>query len=320
MRKILSLLLILLALYGCEDREQQKIKVAFVGKAKNSYWNDIRSGAEKAAERLGVNIDFHVPKEEDPAWQIKKIEELIKSEINAIAFAPSDSKSIAPTVLKAMQSGIPCAAIDTDVVKSRHVYIGTGNYHAGDEAGKQIEALIPDRGKIAILTTSTNNLDILQRIQGFRDTMAEFEDIEIITALEKEREDIEITEIEAFLNSHNDLKGIFCASNRCGVITAEAVENTGKTRQIKIVSIGESPEIMDKVRQGIIQTTIARKPYSIGFLTTLVLHNMVKAGISNTLNILPKSAIIDTGIVVVTPMNILQYRENLRDLGLQVKF
>jgi hypothetical protein len=77
---------------------------------------------------------------------------------------------------------------------------------------------------------------------------------------------------------------------------------------------------MSLVRDKVIQVAVARKPYRMGYLSVLVLHNMAKVGVANTLLILPSSEIIDTGIVLVTPLNIAQYREYLRGLGIDAKF
>jgi len=320
-KKIIGLLFVALMLSACgSGTGQRRISIAVVGKAETPYWDDVKLGAEAAGRDLGVSVNFLAPAKEDPAWQIRKIEELTAKPVDGIAFAASDPKSIAPSILKAMQSEIPCIALDTDVAKSRYAYIGTGNYYAGEQAGEKMVSLLGSQGKVAIVTDSPDNSDSLQRIRGFIDILAEHADVEIAATLEKESGVIHAADVESLLGSHPDLDGIFCASDSGGLAVAEAVKAANKVEQIKIVCIGESPDIMSLVQSNVIQAAIARKPYKMGYLGVLVLHNMARVGATNTLMILPTSKIIDTGIALVTPMNIIQYREHLKKLGVKVKF
>lgn len=321
MKKIISVLFVVLTLSACGGGTgQRKINIAVVGKAETPYWHRVKLGAEAAARDLNVSVKFLVPSKEDPAWQMRKIEELAAKPVDAIAFAASDPKSIAPSILKAMQADIPCIALDTDAAKSRHVYIGTGNYHAGEQAGERMVSLLDRRGKVAIVGHSPSNPDSLQRIRGLKDILAEHSDVEIAVTMERESGIIQASDMESLLGSQPDLDGIFCVSGASGIAAAEAVQKAGKVERIKIVCIGESPDIMKFVRDKVIQAAVVRNPYRIGYLSVLVLHNMVRVGVANTLRILPKSEIIDTGIILVTPLNIIQYREQLRRLGVKVEF
>jgi ribose transport system substrate-binding protein len=289
-----------------------------VGKAQTPYWNYVKIGAEAAGEDLGISVDFFAPPEEDPAWQIGQIEELINKSVYGIAFAPSDTKSITPVILKAMQSDIPCIALDTDIAKNRHAFIGTGNYHAGQQAGEQMAALLDNKGKAIIVTDSSSNTDSLQRIRGFRDILAEYDGMEIIATLEKGNSLIQPDDVISLMESIPVVDAIFCTSDESGIAAAEAVKRINKVEQIKIVCMGESLEIIRYVQDGVIQAAVARRPYRMGYLSTLVLHNMAKVGVINTMRILPSSEIIDTGIVVVIPLNIDQYLEELNELGIKI--
>jgi ribose transport system substrate-binding protein len=320
-KKIISVLFVVLTLSACGGGTgQREIDIAVVGKADTPYWHRVKLGAEAAARDLNVSVKLLVPSREDPAWQMRKIEELAAKPVDAIAFAASDPKSIAPSILKSMQSDIPCIALDTDVAKSRYAYIGTANYHAGEQAGERMFSLLDHKGEVVIIGDSPSNPDSLQRIRGFKDVLAEYPDVEAVATLGKEGDTIQASDVESLLRSQPNLDGIFCASDAGGIAAAEAVQKAGKAEQIKVVCIGESPGIMKLVRDKVIQAAVVRNPYRMGYLSVLVLHNMVRVGVANTLRILPKSEIIDTGIILVTPLNIVQYREQLRRLGVKVEF
>jgi ribose transport system substrate-binding protein len=318
-KKIISLLFVIILLSACGDGTgQKKINLAVIGEEATSYWNNVKMGSEAAAKDLGISVKFFAPTEKDPAWQIREIEKLIDKPIDGIAFAASDAKSITPSILKAMQSGIPCVAMDTDVSKSRNFYIGTRDHYIGKRAGEEMASLLDNKGRIAIVADASTNPDSLERMRGFRDTLAEYADIEIIWQLEENP--IQVTDVEARLKASTDLNGIFCASNSAGIAVAEAVDKINKMEEIKIICVGESSEVMKLIRDKAIQAAVARRPYRMGYLSVLVLCNMAKVGVDNALLILPKSEMIDTGIVIVTPANVVQYSEHLESLGIKLDF
>jgi ribose transport system substrate-binding protein len=320
LKKLLVFFFVILIFSACGDKGQERINIAVVGRAETPYWDSVRTGAESAGKILGASVKFLSPINDDPAWQINKIEELIDNKVDGIAFAASDPKSIAPVITKAMQADIPCVALDTDVAKSRHLYIGTGNYYAGQEAGQRMISLLDNKGKIAIVGNSSENSDLLQRVMGFRDVLAEYIGIDIATTIDEQKGTIQPSEVESLLKANPDLDGLFCVSDSSGIISGEAVKKSNKIEQVKIVCVGESDDVMSLVRDGIIQTAVARKPYRMGYLGVLALYNMAKVGIYNALMMMPESEIINTGIIVVTPLNIVQYREQLKGLSIKVKF
>ena len=319
MKKIIIVFIIVLLFSSCTKNRKQ-IDIAILGKANDSYWNDVKLGAESAGKDLDVNVKFYVPSREDPAWQIRKLEEIISKPIDGIAVAASDPKSIEPTMSGIVQSNIPCLALDRDVAKGRHAYIGTANYYAGQQAGESMAEILGYGGTVAIITDPSVP-DFAQRIQGFRDIINEHENIGIISS-------ITTSDIESLLGMDNsfgkpaipNVKGIFCVSDSIGIVTAKALKKANQSDQVKVVCIGESPEVMKAVQENIIQVAISRRPYRLGYSCVLVLHNMIKSGINNTLIILPKSEIVDPGVVIVTPSNIDEYKEQLSKLGIKPRF
>ncbi len=319
MRKItvvLFVIVITLSIFSCNNKDSRRVTLAVIGRIENSFWNDVRSGVEAAERDLGVNVEFLVPPKEDPAWQIRKIEELIKNRISGIAFSASDPKSLKPTIMKAIEQDIPCIAMDTDLPKSRHAYVGTGNYYTGQQAAEKMLEILNNKGKVAIISDSSDS-DYLQRIQGFRDIMEDYKEVKIAEVPGIASVFAPTSQVESIIKSVPDLNGIFCVSDTSGIATADILIKEGKSDKIKIVCIGESSDILKLVQDNVIQAAISKRPYRIGYLSVLVLHNMVKAGIKNTLMILPKSEIIDTGVVVITPSNVIQYYEELARLGIK---
>lgn len=316
MKKTIIIFVVILLFSSCA-KNQKQINIAIIGKVDDSYWNDVKLGAESAGKRLDVNVKFYMPSKEDPAWQIRKLQEVISSPIDGVAIASSDPKTIEPTMISIVQSNIPCIALDRDVAKGRHAYIGTGNYYAGQQAGELMAEALEYKGNIAIITDPSVP-DYIQRVQGFKDIINEHEKISVISTV-----DINENKIESLFDANGDslnISGIFCVSDDIGIATAKVIKKANRINQMKVICIGESSEIINAVKENIIQIAISRRPFRVGYSCVLVLYDMIRAGINNTLAILPKSEIIDPGVIIVTPSNIDEYREQLSRLGIKARF
>lgn len=311
----LLLLLLLASTFACNRGVKLRpIEVAVIGKDKDPFTEYLRAGAESAGKDLGVKVHFYAPIREDPAWQIQKIEEALAQKLNGLAISASDPKVIRPLMLKAMEADIPCVAIDNDIVKGRHVYIGSGNYYTGEQSAKEMLKLV-QKGRIAIVSDSIKP-DLLQRIYGIKDTIADQEGIELLSARDNENGVFWSSKLEDLLTLEPRVDGIICVSDDAGI----SVLNRLPGRQAKLVCIGESPELIKHLEFGDIDVVISRRPYTIGYLSVLVLQNMIRAGMQNALLMLPESGIIDPKIAVINASNVIQYRDELTRFGIKPGF
>jgi ribose transport system substrate-binding protein len=163
-------------------------------------------------------------------------------------------------------------------------------------------------------------MNSLQRIQGFKDAIKDTE-IEILDILNDEEDGARALSLaESALNAHPDLDGFFGVYAYNGPSQALAVKNAGKVGKVKIVCFDTTPDILQYVKEGVINATMGQKPYMMGYLSVAVLFNMSKLGVTNTLMMLPKERIIDTGVDVVTPENLDEYLNYMKELGIPIKF
>lgn len=329
MKTILSSLIILgLIFLGCASEEPKTqppkpVKIAVIGKSVHPYWDEVKLGTEAAEEALGVDATFYVPPKEDVLKQVSTIEDFIAKGVDGIAFAASDPNSVVDVIDGALKKGIPCITLDTDAPKTgRHVYIGTGNYQAGRVAGQKMAELLEGKGKIAIGVGSVTADNAKERIKGFEDVIGGYPNIKILEPILVDNEDSATATLlaEQALQKYPNLSGFYGVYAFNGPAAARAIESAEKEGEITIVCFDTTPDIMEFVTKGTIQATVGQKPYMMGYLSVALLYNMVKLGVDNTLMMLPESQIIDTGVTVVTPDTVDEYRKQLQDLGIPVEF
>ncbi|HOJ88080.1 MAG TPA: sugar-binding protein [Pseudothermotoga sp.] len=304
------------------------LTIGVIGKSVHPYWSQVEQGVKAAGKALGVDVRFFVPQKEDINAQLQMLESFIAQKFDGIAIAPSDPTAVIPTVKKALQMGIPVITLDTDSPETgRYVYIGTDNYQAGYSAGLIMKQLLNGKGKVVIGTGSLTAMNSLQRIQGFKDAIAGTE-IQVLDTLNDEEDGARAVSLaESALNAHPDLDAFFGVYAYNGPSQALVVKNAGKTGKVKIVCFDTTTDILQYVKEGVIQATMGQRPYMMGYLSVATLYLMSKMGVQNTLAMLPKvetkgtiDYVIDTGVDVVTPQNLDEYLKIMKDLGIPIKF
>lgn len=292
------LVLVSLLMPGC--RKEKEETYALVPKSIGQiYWEACQRGMEKAAEEEGINGYFTGPPTTDIAKQIDIIENLILQGVKGIGLSPNDPTAVKDVIARAVKRGIPVVTFDSDAPESqRMAYIGTDNKGAGKVAGETLAKIMEGKGEFAILTGGLGAHNLNLRIEGFREAIKNYPEMKEI-ALEPDDDDSEkATAIaENLLISHPNLAGFFGVSAPGAPGAARAVKDANKVGKVIIVGFDDTPECRAYIKEGVIQATIAQRPFDMGYRAIKVL---VEANKGNK----PKEEIIDTGVLVITKDNL----------------
>lgn len=263
------------------------------------YWEACQRGMEKAAEEEGIKGYFTGPPTTDIAKQIDIIENLIVQGVKGIGISPNDPTAVKDVISRAVKQGIPVVTFDSDAPESqRMAYIGTDNKGAGKVAGETLAKFMEGKGEFAILTGGLGAHNLNLRIEGFQEAIKNYPEMKEI-ALEPDDDDSEkATAIaENLLISHPNLAGFFGVSAPGAPGAARAVKDANKVGKVIIVGFDDTPECRAYIKEGVIQATIAQRPFDMGYRAIKVL---VEANKGNK----PKEKIIDTGVLVITKDNL----------------
>ena len=131
------------------------------------------------------------------------------------------------------------------------------------------------RGKchIGIITGFFDAKSHSDRIDGFRDYIRNFPQMEIISVRENRDDEFESYRITTeMLSEHLDIDAIFIVAG--GVQGAgRAIKTFLKTRPICVISFDDVPTTKDLIRDGTIQATICQQPVRQGELSLEVLFD-----------------------------------------------
>jgi ribose transport system substrate-binding protein len=322
---LLAAVLIATLVSSCQTTSEPSdadFAVVVIGKSVHPYWSNVEKGVRAAAADLGLSDDqvvFFVPPTEDVAKQIETMETYIAQGVTGIAIAPSDPDALEPVMQRAVDAGIIVTTLDTPPVDDSVslVYIGTDNYSAGQAGGQAMADLLPDGGTVGIGRGSDTALNALQRTDGFLDGIAGAG----ITALEpvNDKEDAvrALDLANSVISANPDLAGAFGVYAYNGPAWATAIKEAGKEGDIKLVCFDATTDIINGIKEGVIDATVAQREFDMGYKSVQLIYLIATEGAGPAIVELDVvDGIIDTGVDIITQANLLDYAQGLDDKGI----
>jgi len=233
-----------------------------------AFWKSVRTGAEAAGKKMGVEVAWKGPASEQDVEEQKRIlQEFIDRKVNAIVFAACDSEALVESARKARQAGIVVVMIDSGIRDDTVPvsFVATDNVEAGRQAGYKLAQLVGGKGTVGMIPVikGVNSSD--DREKGFIEAISRYQGMKAGPVIYSEGTiDRGRAAAEEMLARCPDLTGIFAANEFGGVGAAEAIRKKGCTGRVKLVAFDSSDAEVDALKAGIIQALVIQDPVNIG--------------------------------------------------------
>ncbi|MFC1528966.1 substrate-binding domain-containing protein [Candidatus Latescibacterota bacterium] len=274
----------------------------------NSYFYDHKLGLELAGEHFGVETQYKGP----PDWNMPAMIQAIEL---AVARQPAGimvigfEESLNDAVNKAVNAGIPVVTLDSDLPNSNRIaFVGTGNYDAGFRGGAKLAELVQGKGKVAILT-KIGQPNLEERVRGYREALEKHPGIEIVRITDTKSEvPMAAQAAAAVLAAVPDLAGFGCVEAAGGAGTATALKESGRAGKVKVVAMDRGNDILNYIRDGIIDATIVQQTalmpyYGLSILYHLNHHEIPVSSDNSKAGVTGTPRLVDTGTVLVDRSN-----------------
>ncbi len=281
---------------------QKQITIALVPKSlDNAIFLDAKAAAEKKGKELGINILWVGSMKSDAAEQVSVMEGLIQKKVDGILVSCNDADALKDVIDRAVDSGIKVATFDSDSPKSKRLfYVGTDNYAIGMKAAGFMKQLLPNGGKVAILTGVLGAPNLEERIVGFRDGVkgTKIEILPVQTGEDDVQKSVEV--VNQFTAANKDLAGWFFDGGWPYFADPEALKEvkTFMDRGGKIVSIDTFYPMLKYVKMGMVNVLIGQNYTAMGTIGVEELYKAIKG------EKLTKGEIINTGDETVDMTNV----------------
>ncbi len=313
---VLAMMLIAMAFAGCsaktgepaaaetEKATSDELYIGVYCLGSLEYFYDHKAGLEAAGKMMGVKTKYVGPADRDIAAMVDAFEQAIAEEPAGIIAFGADS-SLTAVINKAEAAGIPVVLVDGDLSNSnRSSFAGTGGYAACYQAGLKLGEALNGKGQVALLTTADVEMYV-ERLNGYKDALAQWPDIEIVAIGDDKSDNVEAAAVSAaILQEYPELAGIGCTDATGGSAAGTAVKEAGRQGEVAIIAMDRDQDVLDKIMSDEIYGTMVQNTalmpvyalmtcYAINHLDVDISKDNAAAGVSYAPNN------IDTGAIFV---------------------
>lgn len=269
--------------------------ISIIGRnAGDSFWNQIREGAQQAVDDLNEKLEYTgkdkitlryvAPKEHDNVdEQINILDEELASSPLAIGISAVDATACMTQFDYAKEYGIPIVMFDSgseyqDVAAT----CATDNIDAARTAADQLAAAIGGEGEVAVFVQDSVSMSAKDREQGFLERIeSAYPDITVkmvyhydelrLLAEKIAKEEVTQDDVVSYiLEQHPNLKGVFTANldvTQHVVSVLDAMERT----DLKVVGFDGGSEQMELLEEGKVEGLIVQNPFGMGYGTVVAI-------------------------------------------------
>lgn len=282
-----------------ETKDLKDMHFAYISSSTNDYWTQLQNGVQDAAEAAGIDLTYTIGAQGDVAAAVANIDAAIGAGVDGIICTCVDPAACIDVVNKAVAQGIMVVFVDQDSPDSdRQYYVGTSNYESGVMMGEYFLDRVGDKEmKVAIYAGDISANNAVERIQGFKDTVKDHDNIEIVT-YEQVNNDVQITmdKTYALFNGYPDVNAIYGVLAYDPLGAAKACKELGKD-DVFVFGFDDFPDSIELMKEGWIQGLAVQQPYEIG---RIAVETVIAAAQGNG----PEFGSINTSIDIVTPENV----------------
>lgn len=318
-KNIIYLIFILISvlIMGCQEDsdstkaadssvEKKDLNFVIVPKAVHPWFDEVNEAAQEQAETLGerlgieISVDYRAPENATVDEQNSILESAAATNPDGIAIDPNDPQGSAQVIQEIRERGIEVVFFASPPPEGTELedltFIGNDTYQQGVVAANRLVELLDGKGKVAVMQGVPTAPSHSTRYDAHIDILSEYPDIEVIEG-GVSNDDIQTAQQQAasIISSNPDLDGYLMSDAAAPIGISSAIEEAGKVGEITVVGIDSLNSIVEKIEEGVLDSSSATKPRMQG---SYIVDTLYRSSIGLEL---PK--MIDTGIDVVTQEN-----------------
>jgi ABC-type sugar transport system substrate-binding protein len=276
MRWLAVLVVVPLALAGCTGNANKtdnsatpaansgdKITIDIVshGSPGDSFWDVVKSGAEKAGSDLGVTVTYQ--SDPDPVKQSQLIDAAVATHPDGLVVSMANPDGVKAAVEKAVAAGIPVITINSGLEQSKEfgavTHVGQSEYIAGQGAGEQL-AKAGVKNVICVIHEA-GNTGLEQRCKGAADKLGgKLENVQVDVANLADAKNT----IKSKLLADPSIDGVLTLNNGVAVSASQAIADAGS--KAKLATFDVSADVTKLIEDGKILFAVDQQPYLQGYL------------------------------------------------------
>lgn len=246
----------------------------------DSWWNTIKNGIALAGEQMGVEVEYRNPPTGDLADMARIIEQAAASNPDGIITTLSDFDVLKGPIMAAVDQGVDVIIMNSGTPdQAREVgalmYVGQPEYDAGYAAGLRASA----DGVESFLCVNhyISSPSSTERCQGFADGLGVDLGNQMI---DSGQDPAEIkNRVLAYLSANPETDAILTLGPTSADPTLLALEENGMSGDIYFGTFDLGENIVQGIKDGVINWGIDQQPFLQAYLPVVVLTNYDRYGV-----------------------------------------
>lgn len=231
----------------------------------NPFFVDVKDGVQKAADELGVEL-YITDAQDDPAVQMKDVENLITKKPDCIIIDTCDSDAIVSSIEDCNKAGIPVLTMDREASGGDVVsHIGYDAIKSGKLAGQYLADTLGGKGNIVELQGIMGTNVAQNRSKGFNEIISQHPDMKIVACQVADFDRAKgMSVMENILQANDHIDGLYAANDEMLLGALEAIEAAGRLDEITMIGCDAIDDTIEAIKAGKVEATIAEPPFFLG--------------------------------------------------------
>ncbi len=259
-------------------KETAERRIAFVFKVDGLLYSEVcKKGAQRAAQELGIRVDYLAPDKAEVGKQIAIIEQLIAERVSAIVVSPNDADAIGQVIKKAMDAGIKVFTWDSDAPASQRIFYvaAADDVKIGVDIAEALANDIGGKGKVQIVSGGRGAANLNLHVQGMEQGFAKHPGITLVKPYIYNDDDNQKARTMAIaaLQKDPDIVGFACANSPSAPAVGEAITGLGKIGSVKVWGLALPSETREYLKSGAVSGLMLWDPAKLTYFTAKVVND-----------------------------------------------
>ena len=268
-----------LMLISCAaKKETAERRIAFVFKVDGLLYSEVcKKGAQRAAQELGIRVDYLAPDKAEVGKQIAIMEQLIAEKVSAIVVSPNDADAIGPIIKKAMDAGIKVFTWDSDAPDSQRIFYvaAADDVQIGVDIAEALANDISGQGKVQIVSGGRGATNLNLHVKGMEQGFAKHPGITLVQPYIYNDDDNQKARTMAIaaLQKDPDIVGFACANSPSAPAVGEAITGLGKIGSVKVWGLALPSETREYLKSGAVSGLMLWDPAKLTYFTARLVND-----------------------------------------------
>ena len=239
-------------------------------------------------------IEYRAPQRADVVEQNQILESTIATHPDGITIDLLDERGNRAVLEDALAQGIQVVVFDSVPPAGMELTsVGNDFCEQAQIASERLVKLLGGKGEVAIMMGVPTAPNHMIRAQCHEEVFNKYPDIKLV-AKGIDNDEIEIAQEQAaaIMQANPNLKGWVSCDAAGPIGVAQAIKEAGKVGEVISVGLDDLPQLIEMIKEGVVESSSSTKPRMQGYWTVLALWQAT-LGVN-----MPKR--IDTGIAIIT--------------------